>query len=310
MAMWSAVRDSVRVVRRSGPCAPAADATPSGPPGRRHVVVLSGGGARGAAQAGALAVLLDAGIEPAGIVGCSVGALNGAFLAVRPDADRAEDLAERWSALRRCDVFGGSRLTTWRNVVARRPALFSADPLRRLVERWVEADTFEALRVPLRVVTTSLTSGRAVYHAAGPLTDVLLASAALPGLFPPVLLAGQHAPLAPEQHVDGGVADLVPVGGALELAPTDVWVLDVAATPGTGTWRVRSALDVLVASLAASMRCRPEPLLDGVTVHRLALGDASDGPSGLMDFSRTPELVALGRAAAAEALARLCVDAA
>jgi NTE family protein len=300
--MWTAVRESVRVGRRG--VVPAQAGAPVLP---RHVFVLSGGGARGAAQAGALAVLLHAGIAPAGIVGCSVGALNGAFLAADPSAARADDLAERWTSLRRGDVFGGSRLATVRNVVARRPALFSSDPLRRLVTQWLPVDTFDDLAVPLRVVTTSLTSGRAVYHARGPLTEVLLASAALPGLFPPV-----HLPAGggTEQHVDGGVTDLVPVAGAVDLAPTDVWLLDVAAAPGTGSWRVRSALDVLVASLAASMRCRPLPRLDGVRLHHLELGTPADGPAGLMDFTRAAELVEVGREVATSALARLAVPAA
>ncbi len=295
MAVWSSVRDSVRAGRRS-PCPPVLPV----PVVRRHVFVLSGGGARGAAQAGAMASLLQAGIDPVGIVGCSVGALNGAFLAADPTCRRAEALADRWAGLRRSDVFGGSRLSTVRNVVTRRPALFSAEPLRRLVTDWLPVDTFDALAIPLRVVTTSLTTGRAVYHATGPLTDVLLASAALPGLFPPVQLpVGETT----EQHVDGGVTDLVPVAGALDLAPTDVWLLDVAATPGTGAWRVRSALDVLVASLAASMRCRPLPPLDGVTLHHVALGAAADGPAGLMDFTRSADLVVAGREVAAEAAA-------
>lgn len=297
MAMWSTVRDSVRVGRR-------APAPPAAPVVRRHVVVLSGGGARGAAQAGALAALLGAGVDPVGIVGCSVGALNGAFLAVDPTPARAEALAARWSGLHRRDVFGGGRLSTWRNVVARRPALFSEEPLRRLLADWLPVDDFDDLAVPLRVVTTSLTSGRAVYHGTGPLTDVLLASAALPGLFPPVHLPAGYdddGTVRTEQHVDGGVTDLVPVAGALDLAPTDIWLLDVAAHPGTGAWRVRSALDVLVASLAASMRCRPLPRLDGTVLHHVELGAASDGPGGLMDFTRTADLVEAGRTAGAAA---------
>ncbi len=305
MAMWSAVREGVRVGRR-------APAPPPVPVVRRHVVVLSGGGARGAAQAGALAALLTAGIDPVGIVGCSVGALNGAYLAVDPTPARAEALADRWAGLRRRDVFGGGRLSTWRNVVARRPALFSEEPLRRLLADWLPVDDFDDLAVPLRVVTTSLTSGRAVYHGTGPLTDVLLASAALPGLFPPVHLPAGYdddGTVRTEQHVDGGVTDLVPVAGALDLAPTDIWLLDVAAHPGTGAWRVRSALDVLVASLAASMRCRPLPRLDGTVLHHVELGAAPDGPGGLMDFTRTAGLVEAGRAAGALAVSGLVVGA-
>ena len=84
---------------------------PSAPPtgGFREAVVLSGGGSLGAAQVGALLALFEAGIRPDLFVGCSVGALNAAFLAVDPTTERVLELERVWRALGRADVFGGSR---------------------------------------------------------------------------------------------------------------------------------------------------------------------------------------------------------
>jgi NTE family protein len=297
-------------------------------PPRRHVWVLSGGGARGAAQAGAIAALLDAGIRPVALVGCSVGALNAAFIACGPDPLRAAALEQRWLTIDRADVFGSSRLATVRNVVARRAALFPQEPLSRLIETWLPAVAFEELAVRLRVVTTVLSTGQPAYHDSGPLSRILLASAALPGLFAPVPLPlpGGPGSLVPrpdvmsriprqrrrtlgpppgtQLHVDGGISQIVPLHAAEAANPTDVWVLDVAAAPGTGYWRARGALSVLGASVTASMRARPAPPWDAVTVHHLALRSDLGGRTSVMDFSHAAELIALGRAVAGQAIER------
>ncbi len=274
------------------------------PPARRHVWVLSGGGARGAAQVGAMSALTAAGITPVAIVGCSVGALNAAFVCGGIDAARTAQLEQRWRALHRGDIFGGSRLGTVRNVVTRRPSLFSPQPLAGLVDAWLPASRFEELAIALRVVTTSLSTGRPVYHDSGSLREVLLASAALPGLFPPVRLPGDETSGINELHVDGGISDLVPIRGALDFAPTDIWVLDVAAQPGMMAGRerpLRSAFDVLLTSLVATIRARPVVSLDGVVVHHLALR-ADSGPAKMLDFRHSGELIELGRVIAQTAV--------
>jgi len=295
--------------------------TVDGEPARRHVWVLSGGGARGAAQAGAISALIEAGVLPVAVVGCSVGALNAAFIAGGPDPQRAAALEERWLTVERSDVFGSSRLATVRNVVARRAALFPQEPLSRLIDTWLPAATFEELGVQLRVVTTVLSTGQPAYHDHGPLNRILLASAALPGLFPPVALPVTGRPATPAEagarverrrsliappgtqlHVDGGISQIVPLHAAQAALPTDVWVLDVAAAPGTGYWRGRSALGVLGASVTASMRARPASTWDAVAVHHLALRSDLGGRTSVMDFSHAAALIEIGRTVAREAV--------
>ena len=313
-----------------------------GEPTRRHVWVLSGGGARGAAQAGAISALIEAGVQPVAVVGCSVGALNAAFIAGGADAERAAALEERWLTVDRSDVFGSSRLATVRNVVARRAALFPQEPLSRLIDTWLPAVTFEELGVRLRVVTTVLSTGQPAYHDQGPLNQILLASAALPGLFPPVALPIPGRPVAPagaeppamaagpagpvnpagaaraggrverrrtlmappgmQLHVDGGISQIVPLHAAEAAGPTDVWVLDVAAAPGTGYWRGRSALGVLGASVTASMRARPASTWDAVAVHHLALRSDLGGRTSVMDFSHAAALIEIGRTVARQVI--------
>ena len=272
-------------------------------PAARDVHVLSGGGNRGPVQVGMLQALLAASIRPVGYVGTSVGALNAAHVAGAASPEdgqrRADALAERWLALRTRDVFPGGTLSRVGHVARRHGNLYSPDGLAALVRAWAATDRLEDLPIPLRVVTTRLDTGEAVYHRSGPLETLLLASAALPAIFPPVLLPGTEGDPVP--HVDGGVADLVPVQGAVDLAPTRVWVLD-ASVPA----RLRdltNPVGVLVASLTAAMRSRPLAALDaGITVHHLRCPDLG---TRLLDFSRTGEHLEMGRRAAEELLLTL-----
>src|SRR6476646_7877339 len=129
----------------------------------RIVMVLGGGGSVGAYQVGALLALTEAGIVPDMLFGCSVGALNAAVLAGDPGPQRAADLAEWWLDTRTHGVIAPS---LWRRV-----------------------HDIAELAVPLTVTTTCLDCGQAVHHSRGGVGDLLVASCALPGLFPPVRLA-------------------------------------------------------------------------------------------------------------------------
>src|SRR5260370_35498766 len=70
--------------------------SPGGDRQRRLVFVLGGGGSRGACSVGVLKALLEAGIKPDGLVGCSSGAFNAVALAAKPDLETIDQLAQVW----------------------------------------------------------------------------------------------------------------------------------------------------------------------------------------------------------------------
>lgn len=266
-------------------------------PARRNIFVLSGGGSRGAGQVGMLRALLAAGLLPDQVVAGSVGSLNGCYLAADPSAARVEQLAEVWASMQ-ASTLTGPRRTMVANLATLRPYLFSNRALRQLIASLVPNHRLEDLAVPVRIATTDLLTGLPAHHDTGYLPDVLCASAALPGLLPPVRLRGGRA------HVDAGVAENVPMSGVHGLAaPGDrVWVLDVTKSPRE-LRSLRTPIDVLVAALAGSITNRPTLALPaGVEVVHVKLDERFDcGP--VFDFSHTRTLIEMGEAVAAQALA-------
>lgn len=220
--------------------------------GGRDVFVLSGGAARGAVHVGMMQTLLEAGVVPAAFVGTSVGALNAAFMACGPTLQRVHELAGRWERLRTQDIFPGRVWSRLAHIAQRHTYLFSSDALRRLIGEWAPVGRLEDLPTPVRVTTTPLVGNGAVYHDRGDLTEVLLASTAVPGIFAPVHLPDPNG--APSLHVDGGIADLVPVAGAVDLAPSRVFACSMRASRPACRRRVRRSR---CSSRASASRCEP-----------------------------------------------------
>lgn len=264
-------------------------------PGRpRTAFVLSGGGNQGVAQVGMLRALLERGIVPDVVVGTSVGALNGAAIAYAPNLTGVARLEAVWNTLTAADVFPGGRLHRAWNVVRRGTHLFPSDGLEALIARATPARTFGDLAVPLRVVATDLDTGDEVVLARGPLQPALLASAALPGVFPIVEHDGRRL-------VDGGVVNSVPLWHAL-CGPTGrVYVLNVSA--GASDRPLRSPLDVVMTSFqhARSQRFDLEMRAAPADVEVVVLPRPPD-PRDLFDFSGAPELIAQAHRLACEAL--------
>ena len=216
---------------------------PVQPSGPKTAFVLSGGGNQGVSQVGMLRALLERGITPDVVIGTSVGALNGAVVATEPVASRVDHLAEVWTGLTGDRVFPGG---TWRrawNLVRRDDHIISNDGLQAIIAGTLIADTFGELAVPLRVVAADLESGSEMVLASGPVRPALLASAALPGIFPPVRMGDAVL-------VDGAVVNLVPISHALAGPIDRIFVLDVSDPMGERP--LRSPLDVVVRAMAIS----------------------------------------------------------
>ena len=208
----------------------------------RTVLVLGGGGALGAYQAGAILALVEAGVVPDAMFGCSAGALNAAFFATDPTVDRAEQLRAWWLNPRTQHLLapsGWSRVRgLTRSIAAGARSLLDPGPLRRIIQEHVPAHDLSELRIPLTITTTCLDCSAPRHHRQGPTTDTLVASSALPGLFPPVRLpAATDAQGCRDTHlhVDGGVLCGVPLTAALAAAgPRDrIIVLDCGLAPVT-----------------------------------------------------------------------------
>jgi NTE family protein len=148
--------------------------------------VLGGGGSLGAMQVGMLEALAEHAIVPDLVVGTSVGAINGAVLAADPQG-AAHRLAHSWSRLDPSRVFPRSIIGPLRALRERHIQLVSESGLAKILsENLPSGATFDDLAVPLRVVTTDAATGEALVISSGPLVPALLASAAIPGIFPPV----------------------------------------------------------------------------------------------------------------------------
>lgn len=176
-------------------------------------LVLCGGGAQGAAEIGFYRALLDRGIQPDFIVGTSVGAINGAFIAAGLGPGELEEL---WKDIADVKLYGMNMELFWK--WGKAASLFQPTGLRKILEARLPADTFEELDVPTTVVATSMQALSSVYLEEGPLVPALMASCAIPVYFPPRSIDGH-------QLIDGGITNNIPVKKADELGADSIYCL-------------------------------------------------------------------------------------
>ena len=182
--------------------------------------VLGGGGVLGAHEVGMLQALAEAGVRPDLVVGTSVGALNGVFVAAHPDpADAVPQLAAVWRDGVAAEAFGGSLFGRVRTLARSGTHLHANEPLQRLLEG-LPVERIEDLALPFQCVAASIERAAAHWFTSGPIVPAVLASAAVPGLLPPVRVGDEH-------FFDGGLVHSIPIGRALELGARTVYVLHV-----------------------------------------------------------------------------------
>jgi NTE family protein len=258
--------------------------------------VLAGGGSLGAVQVGMLRSLVAAGVRPDFIVGSSVGAMNACYFAGAPNAEGVERLARIWLGLRRRDIFP---FTFGMALGLLRHANYLVDPssLRALIERHLPFIALQEAKLPVHIVATDM-QGVAVTLSQGSAVEAIMASAAVPGIFPTVEVGG--APL-----MDGAVAANTPLWLAMTLGASRIIVLPTGYAcalekpPASAVARGLHAITLLIAwQLIRDLERLPQE----VEVHLApALCPLNVSP---YDFSRSGELISRATAACQEWIAK------
>jgi NTE family protein len=184
--------------------------------------VLGGGGSLGAVQVGMMRALLERGITPDIVVGTSIGSFNGAVLAADPST-AVEKLERFWRSSKRVDVLplrGLKPILHWRRT---KQSFYPNDGMVRSIESMLgDIERIEDLQIPYGAVAVDVQRGTPVLFREGSLATAILASAAIPGLFPPVERGGRI-------FYDGGLGNNVPMRDAVEMGARSLVVLDTTS---------------------------------------------------------------------------------
>lgn len=259
----------------------------------RVAFVLSGGGNLGAVQVGMLRALAEAGIVPDLIVGCSVGAINGAGFAASPDLDGVERIDRIWRRIAEGDpeLMPSRRLPILAQMARRADALHDQQRLADLLDEELPTKSFQGLRVPFACVATDVATASEHWFESGRLVPALLASAALPVVYPAV----EHGS---RTLIDGGVLNEIHATKAVAMGATELYVLHVGHLEGREV-DVQRPWDGAVRAYWAARRYRLEDDLrripDHCVVHRLPAGSAPR--LRFDDFSQAGELASLAHRA-------------
>jgi NTE family protein len=253
--------------------------------------VLGGGGVLGAVEVGMLRALFERDVVPDLVLGTSVGALNGAMVARDPSIDVIGRLTDLWAATAQSPGSDGSELfrdrplrTVRRMVSTGGTHVFSAKPLReRLVDEFGDT-TFEDLQVTFGVCAASIERAAEHWFTSGPLVPAIVASAAVPGLLPPAEAITEHGV---EHFLDGGIVNSIPVGRAVALGATRIFVLQVGRidrplAPPRRPWEV-ARVSFEVARRHRFQREMSE-IPDGVEAHVLPAAGTSTKDDTMLAF--------------------------
>lgn len=247
--------------------------------------VLGGGGVLGTTQVGMLKALAEKGIRPDIVVGTSIGAINGAFLAADPSLAGVERLAEVWREVGRAGVFVNRPVRQVARAARQLTHLLSHTPLRRIIDDYLPVDDFEELEIPFQCVAACIETAHSEWFTEGPIARAVLASCSVPGLFPPLDIDGRH-------FFDGGLVHSIPVGRALRLDARTIYVLQVGRVeqplaPPTKPWEVAT----VAFEIARRHRFVEEmaSVPDEVELHLLPSG-APDSPNMSIAYGRQTKM--------------------
>jgi NTE family protein len=268
--------------------------------------VLSGGGARGALQVGALYALLENGFQPDLFVGTSIGAVNAAFLTIYGFSREGLDLlTDAWHQAASLDLLPNNYVRLTLQAMLGRSSFSPANRIREFMTKNGLAPElrFADLHHPqLIIVSSDLSTGKPVLHGESPndlVLDALLVSTALPPWVMPV--HNQHQVL-----MDGGVVSNLPIESALQAGATRIFALDLSDT--RETFGGKRGLGLFLNNLAYAIERREADLelrlasAQGVPVFYLRL--MGKDPTPILDFHHVDELIAQGHEITCQAIER------
>jgi NTE family protein len=259
--------------------------------------VLAGGASLGAIEAGMLRALYERNIAPELIVGTSAGALNGAYIASRsPTVQTATTLAMMWRATDTLKVFPPNPLTALAGLVGARDYLVSNSGVKRLLRENAQFTRMEDAAISFHVIATDVLDGREVRLSRGDAESAVVASAAIPGVFPSIERDGLTL-------VDGGVADNTPISHAVELGADTIYVLPTGA-PCALKQPPRGAIQMLVHAISLLINERLARDIDRYSgrVELIVLPPPCPQPVLPSDFDHAEELIQQGYELARQAL--------
>jgi NTE family protein len=259
--------------------------------------VLSGGASLGAIEVGMLRALYGRGIAPDLIVGTSAGALNGSYIASRPQTvETAESLASLWEGLKTLEVFPPNPITAALGLLDLRDYLVSNSKLKSLLRANAQFTELEDAPIPLHLIATEVRSGRERRLSSGEVQSAALASAAIPGVYPAINREG-------ETLIDGGVANNTAISDAAELGATTIYVLPTGA-PCELPSAPRGAIPMLVHAIALLINQRLAADIEHFAHDAELIVLPPPCPSGVFpsDFGHARQLIQQGYELAAVAL--------
>jgi NTE family protein len=276
----------------------------------KRAFVLGGGGSRGAMQVGALRALLEAGYLPDLVTGASIGAANGAFLAVHGyNPQGLRKLEQVWRSTINQDLLPTN--LWWQAICAilRRSRVqgnsgFSQERIRQFaIANGLTPDLRfrDLIEVELFPVAADLNAGCPVVFGLDPEDSVLecvLASMSLPPWIVPAERDGRYL-------MDGGAVSNLPIEAALQQGATEIIALELSDPAGPGP-RQNGFTDFFV-KLDRTVENRQTQLemelaeARGVPVRRIVL--AGEKPVQIWDFRQSVELIGRGYRLARQAIA-------
>lgn len=239
----------------------------------RVAVVLGGGGALGYAHIGVLQALDEAGIRPTYVAGTSMGALVGVLYAAGYSGTELLQIVRDYRLTSTSGIINLSHKNT-------RRGLSNFARVRKMLDEKIPANSFDSLSIPFACTASNVQTGELVIrHAGGQLTDWVLASASIPGIFQPQLIDNTY-------YCDGGLMDNLPVAAIPDNVADIVIAIDLVPTdqPETETYFSREFTMVNVYGNFLLRQMSREGCAKADVVIRPNTGTRY----GIMDFSQYP----------------------